>query len=160
DVVLQLHACPNIGKDFLRSVFLSICVSTAITSSRMHVCESAGRQARRGVALLSLKVRQVSSSMTVEGPIASAIHRKILEVLKPTHFRLVNDSHKHAGHYARDGSAASEAGETHFRLEVTSDAFTGVPLVKRHQMIYGLLADEFRAGLHALSMTTKTPAEK
>ncbi|EFJ51937.1 bola-like protein, partial [Volvox carteri f. nagariensis] len=86
--------------------------------------------------------------------------RKISEALKPTHFRLINDSHKHAGHYARDGSAASEAEETHFRLEVTSEAFGGVPLVKRHQLIYGLLADEFKAGLHALSMTTKTPAEE
>ncbi|PNH05876.1 SufE-like protein, chloroplastic [Tetrabaena socialis] len=94
------------------------------------------------------------------GPIASAITSKVEASLKPTHFRLVNDSHKHASHYAQDGSAACEAGETHFRLEVTSEAFTGVSLVKRHQLIYGLLGEEFKAGLHALSMTTKTPAEK
>ncbi|GLC44412.1 BolA-like protein 1 [Pleodorina starrii] len=115
---------------------------------------------RESITLLLPNLRKLSSAMAVQGPIASAIHRKIAEALQPTHFRLVNDSHKHAGHYARDGSAASEAGETHFRLEVISEAFAGVPLVKRHQLIYGLLADEFKAGLHALSMTTKTPAEK
>ncbi|KAG2499919.1 hypothetical protein HYH03_002206 [Edaphochlamys debaryana] len=94
-----------------------------------------------------------------DGPIAGAIRSKLEAALKPAHLRLINDSHKHAGHYARDGSAACEAGETHFRLEVVSDAFTGVPLVKRHQMVYGFLDDEFKAGLHALAITTKTPAE-
>lgn len=94
------------------------------------------------------------------GPIASAIKSKVEASLKPTHFRLINDSHKHAGHYAKDGSAASDAGETHFRLEVTSEAFSGMPLVKRHQAVYNLLAEEFKAGLHALSMTTKSPSEK
>nr|2N8Q_A Chain A, Predicted protein [Chlamydomonas reinhardtii] len=94
------------------------------------------------------------------GPIAGAIKSKVEAALSPTHFKLINDSHKHAGHYARDGSTASDAGETHFRLEVTSDAFKGLTLVKRHQLIYGLLSDEFKAGLHALAMTTKTPAEQ
>lgn len=77
----------------------------------------------------------------------------------PSHIRLINDSHKHAGHYVKDGSAACEAGETHFRLELHSDKFAGLTLVKRHQLVYGLLGEEFQQGLHALSMVTKTPAE-
>ncbi|GFR40980.1 hypothetical protein Agub_g1645, partial [Astrephomene gubernaculifera] len=125
-------------------------------------------QVRRALALLPSQ-RSLLSTMAESkrpkaaaestGPIATAITSKVTDALKPTHLRLLNDSHKHAGHYARDGSAASEAGETHFRLEVTSEAFAGLPLIKRHQLIYGLLGDEFKAGLHALSMTTKTPAE-
>ena len=31
--------------------------------------------------------------------------------------------------------------------------------VQRHRMIYAALSDELAAGLHALSLTTKTPAE-
>lgn len=40
---------------------------------------------------------------------------KLEVALQPQHFRLINDSHKHAGHYVKDGSAACDAGETHFR---------------------------------------------
>jgi BolA protein len=58
-----------------------------------------------------------------------------------------------------DGSSASAAKETHFRLEVVSSAFAGLPLVKRHQLVFGLLKEEMAAGLHALSMHLKTPEE-
>ncbi len=40
-----------------------------------------------------------------------------------------------------------------------SEAFHGLALVKRHQRIYALLDEELKAGLHALSMNLKTPAE-
>lgn len=53
---------------------------------------------------------------------------------------------QHAGHYKKDGSAASEAGETHFKLQCVSDKFAGLNPVKRHQLVYGLLADEFKQG--------------
>lgn len=68
-----------------------------------------------------------------------------------------NDSHKHAGH-AGNPSGAPNA-ETHFRVEVVSAAFEGQNMVKRHRMVYGLLGDEMDAGLHALSLNTKTPDE-
>ena len=84
---------------------------------------------------------------------------KLEAALQPTALVLQNDSQKHAGHYGKDGSAASDAGETHFKLAVVSGAFAGVSLVKRHQMVYALLDGEFKAGLHALALTTKTPEE-
>lgn len=40
-----------------------------------------------------------------------------------------------------------------------SDAFQGKMPVKRHQMVYGLLSDEFQKGLHAINIVTKTPKE-
>ena len=40
-----------------------------------------------------------------------------------------------------------------------SAEFLGKRLVQRHQMVYGLLGDEIKAGVHALSMETKTPDE-
>ncbi len=44
-------------------------------------------------------------------------------------------------------------------MELYSDRFSGLTLVKRHQLVYSLLGEEFQQGLHALSMVTKTPAE-
>lgn len=69
----------------------------------------------------------------------------------------MDESHKHAGH-SGNPSGAPDA-ETHFRVEIVSAEFAGKRLVQRHQMVYQLLADEFKAGLHALSMSTKTPDE-
>lgn len=43
------------------------------------------------------------------------VRSKLQEALQPVTFKLVNESHKHSGHYQRDGSAASDAGETHFK---------------------------------------------
>ena len=45
------------------------------------------------------------------------------------------------------------------RVEVVSKEFEGKRLVQRHQMVYKLLDDEIKAGVHALSMETKTPQE-
>jgi stress-induced morphogen len=45
------------------------------------------------------------------------------------------------------------------RVSVVSEEFAGKRLVQRHQMLYRLLDDEIKAGVHALSMETKTPEE-
>lgn len=68
-----------------------------------------------------------------------------------------DESHLHAGH-SGNPSGRPDA-ETHFRVEVVSDAFCGRPLVQRHRMVYSLLEDEFRSGLHALSVKAYTPDE-
>jgi stress-induced morphogen len=45
------------------------------------------------------------------------------------------------------------------RVEIVSQEFEGKRLVQRHQIMYKLLDDEIKAGVHALSMDTKTPKE-
>src|SRR5260370_502622 len=52
-----------------------------------------------------------------------------------------------------------EAGETHLRVEIVSEAFEGQSGVARQRLVYAALKDEFAAGLHALALTTLTPAE-
>lgn len=93
------------------------------------------------------------------GPISAAIKRKVEEQLAPTVLKLVNESHKHAGHYEKDGTPASNSGETHFKLEIVSEKFEAMPLVKRHQLVYSIVEEEIKGGVHAFSMTTKTPKE-
>jgi BolA-like protein 1 len=52
--------------------------------------------------------------------------------------------------------------ETHFRVYITSSAFTGKMQPTRHRMVYGLFKDEMaqEGGIHALQLRTRTPEEE
>ncbi|CAI5509735.1 unnamed protein product [Closterium sp. Naga37s-1] len=89
-------------------------------------------------------------------PLFSAMTAKISKALTPTALEVEDVSHQHAGHSGNP----SGKGETHFNVRVVSSAFEGVPTIRRHRLIYGLLEEEFKQGLHALSLVTRTPAEE
>ena len=48
----------------------------------------------------------------------------------------------------------------HFEALIVSAAFAGLSRVRRHQLVYAALGDRMRDEIHALSMTTLTPAER
>ena len=51
--------------------------------------------------------------------------------------------------------------DCNLQLLVISDAFEGMPMIKRHRTILDLLSDSFKSGeLHALSLKTKTKMAK
>ncbi len=76
------------------------------------------------------------------------------ERLSPLDFALEDESARHAGH-----AGARPGGETHYRARIVSPAFEGLSRVARQRLVYDLLAAEFSAGLHALSLELKTPTE-
>lgn len=47
----------------------------------------------------------------------------------------------------------------HFEAVIVSPEFEGLSRIKRHQRVYAALGDRMREEIHALSMTTLTPAE-
>ncbi len=47
----------------------------------------------------------------------------------------------------------------HYRVEVVSEAFDGLPPVQRHRKVYGLFRDVIGGPLHALSLETRAPGE-
>ncbi|HTS22969.1 MAG TPA: BolA/IbaG family iron-sulfur metabolism protein [Casimicrobiaceae bacterium] len=47
----------------------------------------------------------------------------------------------------------------HFEALIVSPAFEALSKVRRHQLVYGALGERMREEVHALSMTTLTPAE-
>lgn len=98
----------------------------------------------------------MSSSTT---PIADAIRTKVTRAFNPTELEIRNDSHLHAHHAAMRGSTNSV--ESHFRLRIVSNEFSGKTLPVRHRMVYGLFKDEMQRqnGIHALQLSTKTPEE-
>ncbi|KAG1672052.1 hypothetical protein FOA52_008928 [Chlamydomonas sp. UWO 241] len=95
-------------------------------------------------------------------PLQDGMRRKLGEALSPTLLSIVDESSKHSAHAAARSATPGKpggSGETHFKVTVVSGAFDGMSQVKRQRWIYSLLADEFGAGLHALTLITKTPAE-
>ncbi|KAJ3372273.1 hypothetical protein GGF31_002131 [Allomyces arbusculus] len=128
-------------------------VTTRITT--VPLIASATTRSFRQFGLCSAAMSTAAASYP-PGSVAAQIHDKITAACQPTVLEIIDDSRKHAGHAAMKGLAAKE---THFRVTIVSDAFAGKPLLQRHRMIYGILGDELRAGLHALQLATKTPAE-
>jgi len=86
--------------------------------------------------------------------VAETIERKLTEALAPQRLKIVDDSEKHKGH-----AGYREGGQTHFRVEVVSDAFAGQNRVTRQRRVYEILAAELAGGVHALQLKTLTPAE-
>ncbi|CAM0137391.1 BolA domain UV induced protein Uvi31 [Umbelopsis sp. WA50703] len=91
-----------------------------------------------------------------QGPVQQQMEAKLQEAFKPTILDIVNESHLHAHHEAMQGNTNRE---THFRVTIVSEDFQGKNLMQRHRSIYNLLNDELQAGVHALSLKTKTPQE-
>lgn len=48
---------------------------------------------------------------------------------------------------------------SHFEAIIVSDAFEGLRLIARHQLVYKALGDRMKQEIHALSMRTLTPSE-
>ncbi len=78
------------------------------------------------------------------------IIHKLSNALTPVHLEVVNES---GNHNVPAGS------ESHFKVTLVADVFEGDSLVKRHQRLYQVLAEELKSGVHALAMHLYTPAE-
>lgn len=85
---------------------------------------------------------------------AGRIERALRDALAPERLEIADDSHRHAGH-----AGARPEGETHFRVLIVAERFEGLSRVDRQRLVNGLLSAEFDSGLHALQLSTKTPAE-
>jgi BolA protein len=82
--------------------------------------------------------------------IQQAIERKLRDQLTPIVLDVINESSMHS---------VPPGSETHFKVTVVSNAFEGKSLVERHRLVYAVLDDEIRGGVHALTITSRTPAE-
>lgn len=107
---------------------------------------------------MSSLTEQVVRSSGNTGPVEELIIEKLCEELRPSYLKVANDSHKHSHHKAMQ--TASNIAESHFRIEIVSEAFRGKNLPMRHRLVYLILLEEFdKKGLHALQMKTKTKEE-
>jgi BolA protein len=82
------------------------------------------------------------------------ISETLRERLHPISLSVVDESHQHIGH-----AGWREGGETHFRLDIVSDAFAGKSRVERHRIVNEAVAEAFQRGLHALAIKARAPGE-
>jgi len=84
--------------------------------------------------------------------IAERITRKLTEAFAPQQLEVIDESHQHHGH-----GGWREGGETHFRVNIVSDAFSGKSRLDRHRMVNAALAEELAERVHALAIAARAP---
>ena len=71
---------------------------------------------------------------------SDSIERSIAAALACEHLEVQGDGH-------------------HWEAVIVSAAFEGLPKVRQHQLVYAARGERMREEIHALSMTTLTPAQ-
>ena len=82
------------------------------------------------------------------------IAQTLEERLQPARLAVLDESDQHIGH-----GGWREGGETHFRIDIVSEAFSGKTRVERHRLVNDALKGAFQRGLHALAIKAKAPGE-
>jgi BolA protein len=81
------------------------------------------------------------------------IEEALTEAFTPETLSVTDDSASHAGH-----AGAAPGGETHYSVEIVSEAFAGLSRVQVQRAIMMVLQKEFDTGLHALALKAAAPA--
>ncbi len=80
----------------------------------------------------------------------NAITNKLNTGFDAQHLDVLNESHMHS---------VPPDSETHFKVVMVSEHFTGQRKVARHQAVYAQLAEELAGPVHALALHLYTPDE-
>ena len=95
-----------------------------------------------------------TADMLRPGNRAARLEAALTAALAPSVLRVEDESARHAGH-----SGAQPGGETHYRVEAVSERFAKLGRLERSRMVHTLLSDDFSSGLHALSLSLRSPDE-
>jgi len=86
--------------------------------------------------------------------VKQTIADKLTKAFAPQSLDVVDESHRHEGH-----AGHRPGGETHFRVDIVSEAFRGKSRIDRHRMVNETLSGELAAGVHALAIHARAPGE-
>lgn len=92
--------------------------------------------------------------MSAKGQVQAEIETLLGQAFAPRRLVVTNDSAKHSGHSGDDGT-----GESHFSVEIESDAFAGLSRVERQRAVNRALGDLPGQRVHALAIKAKAPGE-
>ena len=82
------------------------------------------------------------------------LESRLRAALQPAQLQVIDDSHLHAGH------AGAAGGHGHFTVHVVSERFSGLPVVRRHRLVYEAVGDMMTTDIHALSIQALAPGER
>lgn len=82
--------------------------------------------------------------------IREQIEDKLRAAFNPAYLEVVDESYRHN---------VPAGSESHFKVVLVSDRFTGERFLSRHRMIYGTLSSELSSSVHALALHTYTNKE-
>ena len=82
--------------------------------------------------------------------VQAIIEKKLAESIDCIFLQVENESFRHA---------VPANSETHFKVTVVSEQFSGKLLIARHRLINELLAEQLAGPVHALAMHTYTPEQ-
>ncbi len=82
--------------------------------------------------------------------IADQINDILVDALAPVELLIDNESNRHK---------VPPGSESHFKVVVVSESFSGETLLQRHRRVNGLLAELLSGPIHALGLHTHTPEE-
>ncbi len=81
---------------------------------------------------------------------AERVESKLRAALTPTHLEVINESHQHS---------AGPGAESHFKVIIVSPQFEGKSLIDQQRLVYGVLSEELKAAIHALTLKTVPPSK-
>lgn len=87
---------------------------------------------------------------------AERMETTLKTLFSPSFLEIEDESRRHAHHAGRNNLPD---GETHYRIKMVSEVFAGQNRLARQRAVNEALATEFSSGLHALSMSLRTPQE-
>lgn len=88
------------------------------------------------------------------GPVGETLSHKLKQSFSPQHLEVIDESGLHAGH-----AGAHPHGESHFRVDIVSEAFSGKSRIERHRMVNAAVASLLEARIHALAIRAQAPGE-
>ena len=87
-----------------------------------------------------------------------SVEEKIAKILRsrfnPIQLVIHDESHMHAGH-----AGAPSGGESHFRVTIRAQEFSGLNRLERQRVIHEALDELLQGPIHALSITASAPGE-
>ena len=79
--------------------------------------------------------------------VRDTIVEKLSQKFAPSHLEVLDESDRHKGH-----AGSRPGGETHFRVRIATDQFSGKPRLQQHRAIMEALDAELKGGIHALAI--------
>lgn len=84
--------------------------------------------------------------MTMREHIETELHSSF----SPEYLEVVDESHRHN---------VPPGAESHFKVTLVSEKFSGQRLISRHRQVYSVLSDALAGSVHALALHTYTAQE-